>query len=216
MKLTYDTLLFDLDGTIIDSAPGVFASLRPAFAALGLPEPSDSLLRRFIGPPLTESFSTFCHLDQAQMMQAIAVFRSHYKTDGKLMCSAYEGLRPLLSRLKAAGKRLFVATSKPEIFARDILQNLELSQYFDGIYGADLSEKIEKWQVINQLISENAGIDREHAIMIGDRKYDVIGARRCGLDCIGILYGFGDRSEFEAADAAYIIETIEGLGELFL
>ena len=216
MKLPYDTLLFDLDGTIIDSAPGVFASLRPAFAAVGLPEPSEALLRRFIGPPLAESFETYCHLDGEKISEAIRVFRSHYEVDGKLLCSAYPGLERLFARLKQAGKRLFVATSKSEVFAREIMANLGLASYFDGIYGADLSERVEKWEVLARLIMENTGIDREHAVMIGDRKYDVVGAARCGLDCIGILYGFGDRTEFEAAGAKYITETVESLEELLL
>ena len=111
---------------------------------------------------------------------------------------------------------MFVATSKPEVFAREIMANLGLASYFDGIYGADLSERVEKWEVLARLIMENTGIDREHAVMIGDRKYDVVGAARCGLDCIGILYGFGDRAEFEAAGAKYITETVESLEELLL
>lgn len=215
MKLPYDILLFDLDGTIIDSSPGIFFALRPAFAALGLPEPSDGLLRRFIGPPLSESFQTECGLSPEQSSEAIRVFRSHYETRGKLLCSPYPGMAELFSGLRRAGKQLFVATSKPEIFAREILSNLALSSFFDGIYGADLSEKVEKWQVIGSLKEEHPDIDRTHAVMVGDRKYDVIGAARCGLDCIGVLYGFGSRAELETAGAIGVVDTPEALGALF-
>lgn len=191
----YENILFDLDGTLIDSSKGIFASLRYAFEKARRKIPSEKELYRFIGPPLNVSFSEFCGMNEEQTEQAEAFYREYYSTDGIRMYSLYAGVADMLRELSAAGKRLFLATSKPEIFAREILADAGVLDYFTGICGSDPANgRNSKSEVLLCLLSIYTMIPAD-TVMVGDRKYDAVGASDAGLDFIGVLWGFGDSAE---------------------
>ena len=217
MKLGYTTLLFDLDGTLTDSAEGIINCVLYALKPLGIEETDQKRLNSFIGPPLYDSFKRVYGLDKPTNLAAIERYRERYDKIGKFENRVYEGIPELLDRLKAAGYRLILATAKPEKFSFEILEHFGLYQKFDYLYGSDESiKRINKAQVIRDIRLAHPDITPQNTIMIGDRNHDVLGASENGLDCIGVLYGFGDREELEAANAKYIVDTVEDLGKLLL
>ncbi len=213
----YTTILFDLDGTIIDSGEGVANSLIYALNKLGISVEERQSLRRFIGPPLAYSFKTFYGFDEEKTQTAIEYYREYYKDKGILEGYIYDGTEELLRALKENGKRLILATSKPEGFAKRILSNASLDKYFDLIAGATMDEKTRstKEQVLEYAIKEG-NIDTSSSIMVGDRFYDIEGARAFGMPCVAVLYGYGDRAEFEKHGALYIAKTPKEVAEFIL
>ena len=213
----YTIILFDLDGTLTDSAPGILNSVRYACRKLGLPIPGEETLRRFLGPPLIASFRELMGLDAADADRAVSAFREYFPTKGLFENEVYPGVPALLADLKAAGKTVILATSKPEAFARRIMEHFDLARYCDFICGATLDEtRTDKAEVIAYAL-ETAGItDKTGLVMVGDREHDVIGAHLAGLDVIGVLYGYGSREELTAAGADQIAETPEALETLIL
>lgn len=212
----FDTILFDLDGTLTDSAPGITRSAAYALRQLGIEAEPETLLG-FIGPPLDESFQSFYGFDAAQAQEAIRQYRVYYTDRGWAENAVYEGIEPLLRELKAKGKALLVATSKPEVFAVKILEHFHLAHYFDGIYGAPLSDSEQsggrKAVVIGRALADSAV--RGRAVMVGDRRHDVAGAHEAGIPVIGVLYGYGSREELEAAGAEFVAaDTAELLAML--
>lgn len=207
---SYDTFFFDLDGTITDSAPGITNSVVYALKKYGIEENDYAKLCKFIGPPLDVSFQEYYGFSKEQSLEAIEYYREYYKDKGIFENSVYDGFEEVVKQLKEAGKRLIVATSKPEPFARRIIEHFGLSPYFDYVAGMELDgRRGSKEEVINYAL-EACGIkDKSKVLMVGDRRHDVIGARAAGIDCLGVLYGFGTREELEAAGAAYIIERPE-------
>lgn len=217
MKLGYTTLLFDLDGTLTDSAEGILNCVRLALDTLGITETDQKRLFSFIGPPLSESFKRLYGIEGEPAKKALRVFREHYEQSGKLENRVYDGIPKLLQNLKNANYRLILATAKPEIFSASIMEHFELDCYFDFMYGCNEKiKRINKADVIRDLIAAHPDITRENTIMIGDRDHDVLGAAQNGLDCIGVLYGFGDREELQNAGAKYIVETVNELQELLI
>ena len=200
----YDVILFDLDGTLTDSAPGILNSVRYACRKLGLPIPGEETLRRFLGPPLIASFRELMGLDAAAADRAVRAFREDFPTKGLFENEVYPGVPALLADLKAAGKTVILATSKPEAFARRIMEHFDLAQYCDFICGATLDEtRTDKAEVIAYAL-ETAGItDKTGLVMVGDREHDVLGAKKNGLPCIGAVYGYGTAGELTAAGAEY-------------
>lgn len=213
----YTTILFDLDGTIVDSGEGVTNSVVYALGKLGIELEDKSTLSRFIGPPLVYSFKTFYGFDDEGAMRAIELYREYYTTKGILEGYIYDGIEALLKLLKNAKKRLILATSKPEIFAKQILDDAGLTKYFDFIAGASMDEKTRntKEAVLEYAIKE-ANIDTSSSIMVGDRFYDIEGARAFGMDCIGVLYGYGSKQELESHGAKYIAKTPREVAEILL
>ena len=198
----YKYILFDFDGTIADTSLGVINATLYALKSFGIEVDSPMVsLRRFIGPPLNYSFNTFYGLQGDDIQKAISAFREYYSSKGIYECRIYEGIEELLKQLKANGKKVILATSKPTMFALQILERFNLNQYFDFISGAELDEsRVEKPEVINYAIKQY-GIDTSEAVMIGDRIYDIQGATSFGMDSIGVLHGFGEKEEFEGAVA---------------
>lgn len=215
--IKYTTVLFDLDGTIIDSGEGVTNSVSYALERLGVEVKEKCALTRFIGPPLVYSFKNFYGFDEETTTKAISLYREYYTDKGITEGYIYEGTEELLKTLKSANKRLILATSKPELFAKRILDDAGLSKYFDFIAGASLDEKTRhtKEQVIEYAIKE-ASIDTSSSIMVGDRFYDIEGARAYGMPCIGVTYGYGAREELEKYKALYIAEKPEDVAEFLL
>ena len=206
------TILFDLDGTICDSGEGIINCAIHALQHFGCTIPSRQELRSFVGPPLKDSFLRY-GIPEEKTDEAVAVYRSRYLPIGRFENHPYPGIRELLQKLKADGHRLYVATSKLESTAVEILQHFALAEYFTGIFGASEDEtRSTKSQVIQYLL-ETVG-HPENMVMVGDTAYDVIGARQHGINTIGVAWGYGDIREMEAAGAAAIAHTMEELYSL--
>ena len=212
----WKTILFDLDGTLTDSAPGITNSVAYALAHFGIHEESKNLLK-FIGPPLNESLAEFYGFSPEQTVEAITVFREYFVEKGWCENAPYPGVGELLRDLKDAGLRLMVATSKPEVQAVRILKHFGLAEYFEQICGAPLGNEdgARKSSVIRRALSYVGG-DTASVVMVGDRRHDVEGAREVGLPCVGVLYGYGGREELESAGAEFIAEDMAALKRLLL
>lgn len=197
----YQTLLFDLDGTLTDSGEGIMRSVQYALGAVGISVPDYRTLTAFIGPPLLASFREEYGLDDGTALRAVRAYRERFESVGIHENRVYEGIEDCLGRLQAAGKTLLVATSKPEPFAVQVLEEFGLVQYFAAVYGAPMDEtaRSTKADIIRAALAGSGAADHARCVMIGDRKYDAEGAHAVGIDCIGVLYGYG--SEQELLDA---------------
>ncbi|WP_157009308.1 HAD hydrolase-like protein [Agromyces laixinhei] len=213
---TWSAVLFDLDGTIVDSASDITASLAHMFAELGLPVPSDDELRAFVGPPLLDSLRMTAGFTDADAWEALNVYRDHYGRH-VLRSPVFPGVAGVLERLHAAGVPVALATSKPESMARKVLDHAGLSRYFTVIAGAsDDEERSTKADVVAEALRRlhEAGINTEHAVMVGDRGYDTLGALANGVPTILVEWGYG--SPAEAGDAMAVVHSTDQLRNLLL
>ena len=211
----YYTYFFDLDGTITDSSLGITNSVMYALKKLGIEEEDRTKLYKFIGPPLTDSFMEYYGFSKEKALTALSLYREYYQEKGILENKVYDGFEEMLKVLKAARKRLVVATSKPEPYARRIIEHFGLSSYFDYVAGMELDGgRGTKAEVIRYALEVCKIKDKSKVLMVGDREHDVFGAREAGIDCLGVLYGFGDREELERAGADYIVETVADIASL--
>lgn len=207
-------ILFDLDGTLTDPMIGITKSVRYALSHFGIDVPTLEELTPFIGPPLKGSFQKFYGFSEADAETALAKYREYFSKTGLYENEVYDGIPSLLKELKSRGSALYLATSKPTIYATQILEHFNLSVYFDFIGGSELSgERVEKSDVIDFVLREN-NIAKETAVMVGDRCFDVDAGKEAGLTTIGVLYGYGDKEELK--DATYIAETVEELKNLLI
>ena len=199
-------VLFDLDGTLVDSAPGIWASVRFAVAELGLPEPTSEQLRAMVGPPLQDGFALVFGLAGADVDRSVAAYRAHYTAGAMLDAPVYPGIPELLARLSAAGATLAVATSKPEPFGVRILTHVGLIAAFASVHGATFDGAVRhKDQVVAAALARHPG--RRDPVLVGDRAQDVLGAAAHGLPCIGAGWGPAEDGELEAAGAAMVAAT---------
>ena len=212
----WDILLFDLDGTLTDSGPGIMHAAKTALQSFGIDGLSEQELRYFVGPPLWESFGKY--LPEEQISAAIDRFREYYRVTGWLENEPYPGVRECLQALRAAGKRMYVATSKLESMARQVLVHFDLLRYFDGVCGgiADDPEAGKKANVVRRALREAGCTDCSRAVLSGDREYDIYGGHAAGIQTVGVLYGYGSREELEKAGADALAETPEALLALLL
>lgn len=211
------TVLFDLDGTLTDSRPGIFNSIIYALEKMNVPVPPEEVLIKFIGPPLLESFAKHCGLDEERCWEALYKYREYFNVNGYLENSVYEGIPECLRRLKEAGIRLIIATSKPEDYSVKIAEAFGLAEYFEFVAGASLDEtRTEKADVIAYAL-ESCGItDTSEAVMVGDREHDCKGAKENGLSCIGVLFGYGSEEELTSAGAKRIAKTPAEVADIVL
>ena len=216
--MSWETILFDLDGTLTDPAEGITKAVEVALNHYGITVEDRSTLNKFIGPPLDESFPEFYGFNDEQVREATRVFREYFGRQGWAENIPYPGIDKLLGDLKAAGKKLIIATSKPEEFAVRIMNHFGLAQYMDVIAGAstDNQEGAKKANVIRKALQRAGVEDLSSVVMGGDRRHDVAGGHEVGMKVIGVLYGYGDRAEHEAAGADYIVEDIPSLEKLLL
>ncbi len=208
----YHTILFDLDGTLTDSGPGITNSVAYALKKWNIEEKDINVLRKFVGPPLDASFAKYYGFSKEKCVQAIQYYREYYLTKGIYENQVYDGMEELLKWLRDTGRRAIVATSKPEPSAIHVLEYFHMDSYFDIIAGATMDgSRVEKSDVIRYAL-DRAGIrDLSGVVMVGDRENDIQGAKANGLDSIGVLYGYGSREELEEAGAMQIAETVEDL-----
>ena len=214
---TWTCILFDLDGTLTDSAPGITSSLARTFEAVGLPVPAPAQLVEYVGPPLLDSLQSMAGMDEAAARDALAVYRADYARHGAFDSAVFPGIRGLLQRLHAAGIPLAVATSKPEAQAVRILEHFGLAAYFDVIAGATEDEsRSAKADVVEEALRRltERGVDLAHTVMVGDRQYDVEGASEHGLPTILVEWGYG--SPAEAAGAIAVVHSADQLSSLLL
>jgi phosphoglycolate phosphatase len=196
-------VLFDLDGTLVDSTPGIWASIRFAAAELGLPEPTPGQLRAMVGPPLQDGFAGAFGLTGDDVDRAVAAYRVHYEAGAMFDAAVYPGIPQLLAGLRAEGAVLAVATSKPEPFAVRILEHAGLLPEFASVHGATLDGAVRhKDQVVAAALAAHP--DGERPVLIGDRSHDVLGARAHGLPCIGADWGPAPAGELAQAGAAVV------------
>ena len=233
----YKYYLFDLDGTISQSEPGILNCIRYALDAAGLPEPPEAVLKTFIGPSLYDSFTGKCHVDHDQALWLVDKYRERYNVIGLYETSIYDGIPETLKALKERGAKIGVATSKPTAPTEKILEKFDLARYLDAVIGsnpdvtgsnkqvliAECLKRLKEGETMTQadreetvMIDDSAseGKIRTHekeAVMIGDRMFDIDGGHACGIDTVGVLYGYGNREEFEKAGAEYIISRPEEL-----
>ena len=210
--MKYKTIFFDLDETITDSAPGIMNSIKYALEKNHLPMLSEEQLRSFIGPPLRGQFCKVCGLADEESARMVEDYREYYRDKGIFGNNVYDGVIEMLEKLRKKGFRLAIATSKPEKYAKIIIDHFHLTKYFACVAGMEMDGgRGTKAQVITYALEKNDITDKSKVLMIGDREHDVIGAHENGLDCLGILYGFGSRKEFEEAGADYIRENVEDI-----
>ena len=210
-------ILFDLDGTLTDPAIGITNSVIYALDRFGIKVTDRTELYKFIGPPLVDSFMEYYGFSKQDADKALGIYREYFSTKGLYENEVYDGIPQLLKKLYESGIKIILATSKPEKFARKILEHFEIAKYFHFIAGATMDEKRNKKTDVIKYALESCNItDTSVAIMVGDRKFDIEGAKSNGLKSIGVLYGYGDRAELECANADFIAETVSDLRKLLL
>ncbi len=203
----YKYLLFDLDGTLTDSYDGIAAGIMYALEKMGVRDYKRQNLKMFMGPPLFESFGKIFGGDAEKVDCAVKLYREYFDEIGWKENRVYDGVPQMLQTFKDMGKIMIVATSKPEHFSRRIVEHFNLGKYFIFVAGASIGpERASKSSVIEYAI-KNTGIEKSDALMIGDRNHDILGAKKCGLKSMGVLYGYGDRAELAEAGADYIAAT---------
>jgi phosphoglycolate phosphatase len=209
-------LFFDLDGTLTDSRPGILASMRHALTILGMDIPAEETLSRLIGPPTHEAFRELLDSSDSEFIAStIAIYRERYAELGLFESSVYPGVAEGLRELRAAGFSLFVVTSKPQVYANRIIDHFDLRQYFQHVYGSELSgERSKKGELIAHVLSLE-GLASSSAWMIGDRLHDVLGAKQNGLRSAGVLWGYGSRAELSDAGADELFQTMPELVRAF-
>ncbi len=211
----YEYILLDLDGTITDPALGITNSVMHALNHYNIKCENRSDLYVFIGPPLYASFMKYYGFSKEQAENAVAVYREYYQVAGIFECNIYPGIELFLQNLKKAGKKVVLATSKPEEYANRILEHFGLNGYFDLVAGATMDgSRIKKEDVIKYAFTKLGITDPSLVVMVGDREFDILGARINGANSIGVTYGYGSRQELETANATYICDTVPELEEI--
>jgi len=217
-------ILFDLDGTITDSGEGITKAVQYALKHFGIDVEDINELKKFVGPPLRDSYMRFYNLDEEKATEGIKVFREYYVEKGMFENLLYSGIVDVLKTLKKNNKELIIATSKPEVHAKKILEHFGIDKYFTIIAGADFEEtRVKKGDVIRyalnnlqKLLNNGESLDLSKVIMIGDREHDIIGAKENDIKSIGVLYGYGDVIELTQSRADYIAKTPQEILEILL
>lgn len=215
--MSYNIILFDLDGTLTDPKVGITKSVQYALKKLGIAEPNLDKLTPFIGPPLMESFTKIYNFNEEKAWQGVEYYRSEYFTKkGMLEDKLYEGIPELLEKLYQS-KSLYVVTSKPTLFSEKIIRHFHLDKYFKKVIGPDLDVKnVSKKILIKSVVDMYPNEKKESFVMIGDREHDILGAQANGIDSVGVLYGYGSQEEIKNAEPTQIIKTVEDLENLLL
>ncbi|AGY76702.1 MULTISPECIES: HAD-IA family hydrolase [Clostridium] len=206
--MKYKYILFDLDGTITESKEGITKSVQYALKKFGIIVESLDLLEKFIGPPLKYSFSEYFGFDENKSLEAVQYYREYFEKKGIMENKVYDHIEDLLKQLKELKLKLIIATSKPTKFSNIILNNFNLTSYFDAIVGSNMNgTRCTKGEVIKHVL-EKYRINSDEAVMIGDRKYDMIGARQNNMDSIGVTYGYGSLEELKNENPTYIADSV--------
>lgn len=212
-----DVVLFDLDGTLTDPKEGITLSVQYALRTGGIDVDDPDSLCSFIGPPLKEQFMTYAGWDDAAATAAVERYRERFGAVGWRENRVYDGIPELLADLRASGRRLGVATSKPTVFAERILQHFGLRSYFECVCGSELDgRRTQKADVVAETLRRMQAVDTARVWMVGDRRHDAIGAAACHVDCVGVRYGYAAPGELESAGVFHIADTVADLREWLL
>lgn len=215
----YRYILFDLDGTLTDSKEGIFNCVRYALEKMGVPVPEEDVLRKFIGPPLHDSYMRYCGFDEEQAFRGVELFRERYTPIGKFENQAAPGMAELCRRLQERGYVLALASSKPEAMCIPICERFGFAPFLHTITGSAPGKDWEKVDVIRETM-RRLGLtetDKESILMVGDRKFDVLGARECGIDCVGVeFFGYAEPGELMEAGAVAVVDSAEALEAFIL
>jgi len=214
--MQYNYFLWDLDGTLTDPKEGITKSVQYAMAKLGRSYPSADELEWVIGPPLSHSFKLLLGTDDENLVhKAIQLYRERYSVQGMYENLVYPGIKELLAQITEQGGQNIVATSKPRVFAEEILSYFALRPYFSLVIGSELDGRLDsKTEIIQEALGRLAGIPHQRVVMIGDRLYDIIGARENAIDAIAVTYGYGTIKELSEAGPAYLVNSPQELGLL--
>lgn len=205
-------ILFDLDGTLTDPQEGITKSVAYALDKFGIQVEDRTSLNKFIGPPLIDSFMEYFHFTEDQAEEAVWKYREYFSDRGIFENKIYPGIPELLCKLQSEGRTLLLATSKPTVYAKQILEKFSIDQYFTDIQGSNLDgTRVKKAEVVAYVMKQNGIVAPAEAVMVGDRKHDIIGAKECGMSSIGVLYGYGSREELVACKADRIAGDVQEL-----
>lgn len=208
----YDVILFDLDGTLTDSGLGITNSAAYSLKKYGIEITDRAELYKFVGPPLHESYEKYYGFSPEEAKKAVEYYREYYRDKGIFENVVYEGIEELLKAIYNSGKTMIVATSKPEEFAKRILEYFDISKYFSCIAGSKMDgTRTKKDEVIFYALEKGKVSDLSKVLMIGDREHDMIGAQKVGIDSLGVLFGYGNYEELKNAGATYIAETVKDI-----
>lgn len=211
----YDYVIFDFDGTVTDTGEGILKSLAYSFEQMGQPVPDLSELKKFIGPPIHYSYVTFYNVPEDEVAEYIRKYRERYRKIGIFECFVYDGMRQTLESLRSQGIKTGIASSKPIKLVYDVMEHLGLTGLFDAVVGTqfDDSSHAGKTDLVLECM-QKLGAVRERTLMVGDRYFDIDGAKGAGVDSVGVIYGYGSREEFEEHNATYIIKKPQELLEI--
>ncbi len=219
MRKRFHTLAFDLDGTLTDPARGLTAGFRYAFRKMKIDYGDEEVLKSFIGPPIRQEWMRLYGLSQDEAEEAVFYFREYFGVYGWWDNDLYSGIKDLLSDLKGDGRRIVLATSKPDVYSSKILERFELLPYFNFSQGASFDTSREKKSDVLRYALKNVGVsdnDLSGVVMIGDTKYDIEGAKEVGVSSVGVLYGYGSERELVDAGADYLVKSVSELREMLL
>jgi len=213
--MKYKNIIFDLDGTLTDSKPGIVKGVQYALRCYGIDEPDLDKLTSFVGPPLYKSFMDYLECSEEEAKEAVECYREYYAETGLYENALYDGVEGLLYALKEKGYRLLIASSKPRIYVKRILSFFRILRYFDIVEGSELdSRRTDKAELLSYVL-DKWDLKAEECVMIGDRKHDVLGARANGMDSIAVGYGYGSEDELSGVGPTYFFSTIEELKNFF-
>lgn len=213
--MKYKNIFFDLDGTVTDSGPGIVKSVQYALRCYGIDEPDLDKLNSFVGPPLYKSFMNYLDCSEEEAKEAVECYREYYAENGLYENKLYDGIESLLYNLKEKGYKIILASSKPRIYVKRILSYFRIMRYFDYVEGSELdSQRTDKGELLAYVLKK-WDLRPEESVMIGDRKYDIEGAKANGMDSIAVGYGYGSVDELSAAGPTLFFPTIEELKNFF-
>lgn len=211
----YRYILFDLDGTLTDPKEGITKSVAYALEYFDISVEDLDSLCKFIGPPLKESFIKYYGFSEENAELAVEKYRENFGPRGLFQNKVYDGVEKMLQELKSCGKEIILATSKPTVYAKQILEHFHLDMYFTVVAGSELNgRRVKKGEVIAYAMQQAKIADQSDVVMVGDREHDIIGAKENGIDSIGVLYGYGNQEEFDRNGADYVAETVGALREM--
>ena len=215
--MNFDTILFDLDGTLTDPKVGITKSIQYALAKFGIEENNLDSLGRFIGPPLMDTFREDFGFDENRARKAIEYYREYFASFGIYENELYPGISQLLNELKQAGRLLFVATSKPTVFAEIIAKHFGIESFFECIIGSNMDgTRSSKAEVIGHILDGLLEHEHKQIVMVGDRKHDIIGAKATGIDSVGVTYGYGSIEEIKKSHPTIVVATVEELRRVLI
>ena len=216
--MAYNIVLFDLDGTLTDSGEGIINSVIYSLKKRGITEDDREKLKCFVGPPLEESYIRYYGFNDIESKKAVEYYREYYQEKGIFENNLYNGIEKLLLNLKNNGKKLILTTSKPEYYAEKIVRYFKIEKYLDGVIGSNMDGTLtDKKELIEKVLETKCSrSNKSEIVMVGDRKYDIIGAKKNEIKSIGVLYGYGTREELISAGADHIADNIENLNKIII